>query len=231
MVQLKSGRSDVSRPIEERGYQYKKQFYQDDSVAADYDSHRFKSRRRAARNQLKWKAIQFALKVAQPIKTILDIPCGTGRFTPDLAKQGYHIVGADISVPMMSEARKQDSGENLHGYVQADAENLPFPENSLDCIMSIRFMHHIDPATRIRILRDMARVSCRWLIIDYRHRYSFRYRMRVAKLKLGLSKRVLPRVSHDELKHEFSTAGIDIVKVVPVGRFSDKWIVVGDCSN
>jgi len=206
-------------------------FYQDDSVAADYDSHRFKSKRRAARNQSKWEAIQAALKVARPVKKMLDIPCGTGRFTPDLARQGYHMIGADISVPMMSEARKLGSEGNLYGYVQADAENLPFPDNSLDCIMSIRFMHHIDPGTRIRILRDMARVSCRWVIIDYRHRYSFRYRMRAVKLKLGLTKRVLPRVSREELKHEFSAAGINIAEVIPVGKFSDKWIVVGNCSN
>lgn len=231
MVQLKPGRSDVSRPIEERDYEYKKQFYQDDSVAADYDSHRFKGKRRVARNQSKWEAIQSALKIAQPVKKMLDIPCGTGRFTPDLAKLGYQMVGADISVPMMAEARKLRSEESLYGYVQADAENLPFPDNSLDCILSIRFMHHIDSNTRIRILRDMARVSCRWLIIDYRHRYSFRYCMRAVKLKFGLTKRVLPRVSRDELDHEFSAAGIDIVEVIPVGRFSDKWIVVGDCSN
>lgn len=231
MVKLKSGRSDVSRPIEERDYEYKKQFYQDDSVAADYDSHRFKGKRRAARNQAKWEAIQTALKVVQPVKTMLDIPCGTGRFTPDLARLGYNMIGADISVPMMSEAKKLHSGESLYGYVQADAENLPFPDNSLDCILSIRFMHHIDPDTRIRILRDMARVSCRWVIIDYRHRYSFRYRMRAVKLKLGITRRELPRVSHDELNHEFSAAGIDIVSVIPVGKYSDKWIVVGDCSN
>ena len=165
MVQLKPSRTDVSRPIEEQDYTYKKQFYQDDSVAADYDDHRFKSKRRAARNRFKWEAIQTALKVVQPVRTILDIPCGTGRFTPGLARQGYHMIGADISLPMMAEARKLDSGENLYGYVQADAENLPFPDNFLDCIMSIRFMHHIDPGTRIRILRDMARVSSRWLII------------------------------------------------------------------
>ena len=125
-------------------------------------------------------------------------------------------------------SRQENPFQNID-FKKADAENLPFPDNSLDCVLSIRFMHHIDSATRIRILRDMARVSRHWVIIDYRHRYSFRYRMRAVKLKLGLTRRVLPRVSRDELEHEFSTAGIKIVKVIPVGKFSDKWIVVGDC--
>jgi ubiquinone/menaquinone biosynthesis C-methylase UbiE len=231
MVNLKPGRTDVSRPTEERDYVYKKQFYQDDLVAADYDSHRFKSRRRAARNRHKWEAIQSALKIAHPVRTIVDIPCGTGRFTPDLSRQGYHVIGADISVPMMTEAKKLDGGETLYGFVKADAENLPFPSNAVDCIISIRFMHHIDPDTRIKILGEMARVSRRCLIIDYRHRYSFRYRMRAIKLKLGLTKRVLPRVSRSELEYEFSMAKIKILEVIPVGRFSDKWIIVGDCGN
>ncbi len=229
MINLKPSRSDVSRPVEEQDYTYKKQFYQDDTVAADYDAHRFKSKRRAARNQQKWAAIQTALNLVGSVRTILDIPCGTGRFTPGLAGQGYHMIGGDISVPMMTEARKQGGPDSLYGYVQADAENLPFSDNSLDCIMSIRFMHHIDPATRIRILRDMARVSRRWVIIDYRHCYSIRFRVRAVKLKLGLTRRVLPRVTRGELDQEFSGAGIEIVKVIPVGRFSDKWIVVGDC--
>lgn len=231
MVQLKSGKTDVSRPVEERDYKYKKQFYQDSAVAADYDDHRFKSKRRAKRNRLKWEAIQKALQVTQSVKKILDIPCGTGRFTPDLANQGYEVIGGDISVQMMHEAQKLESSDTLHGYIQADAENLPFPDNSLDCIMSIRFMHHIDPATRIRILTDMKRVTKKWLIIDYRHRYSFRYRMRALKLKLGLTKRVLPRVSRDELEQEFTAAGVKILKVIPVGSYTDKWIVVGDCTG
>jgi ubiquinone/menaquinone biosynthesis C-methylase UbiE len=231
MAQFKPGQSDVSRPVEERDYQYKKQFYQNDQVAADYDSHRFKSKRRAARNQRKWDAIQAALGMTPDVSSVLDIPCGTGRFTHHLTRRGYQVIGADISVPMMREAASNGEDENLHGFVQADAENLPFPDNSLDCIMSIRFMHHIDPPTRIRILRDMARVSRRWLIIDYRHRYSFRYRMRALKLRLGLTKRVLPRVSRAELQQEFSAAGINILKVIPVGSFTDKWIVVGDCGN
>jgi hypothetical protein len=53
--------------------------------------------------------------------------------------------------------------------------------------------------------------------------------LRAVKLKLGLTKRVLPRVTREELSQEFSGAGIEIVKVIPVGKFSDKWIVVGEC--
>ena len=64
---------------------------------------------------------------------------------------------------------------NIAGYVRADAEALPFRTKSVDCLMSIRFLFHVDPQTRRRMLREFGRVSRRWIIADYRHKYSFRY--------------------------------------------------------
>ena len=53
--------------------------------------------------------------------------------------------------------------------MQANAEHLPLRNDSLDCVVCIRFMMHVDPATRVRMLREFHRVSRRWVIIDYRH--------------------------------------------------------------
>ena len=105
----------------------------------------------------------------------MDLPCGTGRFTGDLARAGYQVVGSDISVEMMQQAAKLLTHDNIRGYVRADAEAMPFPAKSVDCVMSIRFLFHVDPQTRRRMLREFGRVSRRWIIADYRHKYSFRY--------------------------------------------------------
>ena len=111
------------------------------------------------------------------VKTVVDLPCGTGRFTGHLARAGYQVVGSDISVEMMQQAAKLPSVQhaNIAGYVRADAEALPFAAKSVDCLMSIRFLFHVDPETRRRMLREYGRVSRRWVIADYRHKYSFRY--------------------------------------------------------
>jgi ubiquinone/menaquinone biosynthesis C-methylase UbiE len=172
----KPGRGDVSRADRAASYTYKKRFYQSSEVASDYDFHRFGSPERRRRNARKWKMIELALTHAGTVRTVLDLPCGTGRFTGHLARAGYEVIGSDIAMEMMQVAARQLAATpRLHGYVRADAERLPLADGAIDCVMSIRFLLHIDPATRVAIIREMARVSTRRQILDYRHKNSYRY--------------------------------------------------------
>jgi len=229
----KPSRDDPSKP-KEHGYAYKKQFYQSAEVAADYDEHRFRTPKRIRRNVRKWAAIQKALALTGGVKTVVDLPCGTGRFTGNLARAGYEVVGSDISVEMMQQAAKLPSvqHENIRGYVRADAESMPFPAKSVDCLMSIRFLFHVDPQTRRRMLREFGRVSRRWIIADYRHKYSFRYGVWKVAKTLGLTRRPFERVSVKSMKSEFEDAGLRVVKIIAVRRWlSDKWVVLAECGH
>ncbi len=227
----KPGKSDPSRPRED-GYGYKRDFYRSEQVAEDYDFHRFSSPERQKRNARKWAAIRRALAQATGVRTILDLPCGTGRFTGGLTREGFEVVGSDISMEMLRKAASipGGSGPAIRGYVQANAEALPLRGDSLDCVMSIRFMMHVDPATRVRMLREFARVSRRWMIIDYRHKYTIRYVLTNTFGKLGLGRAPLSRVSRKELEAEFAAAGLAIRDVIRVSTplFSDKWVVLAE---
>ena len=227
----KPSRDDPSKP-KEHGYAYKKQFYQSSEVAADYDEHRFRTPKRIRRNLRKWNAIQKALALTSDVKTIVDLPCGTGRFTGDLARAGYQVVGSDISVEMMQQAAKLLAHDNIRGYVRADAEAMPFPAKSVDCVMSIRFLFHVDPQTRRRMLREFGRVSRRWIIADYRHKYSFRYGVWKLTRALRLTKRPFERVSVKSMKSEFEDAGLRVIKIIAVRRWlSDKWVVLAESGH
>jgi ubiquinone/menaquinone biosynthesis C-methylase UbiE len=224
-------RDDPSKP-KEHGYAYKKQFYQSSEVAADYDEHRFRTPKRMRRNARKWSAIQKALAMAEGTRTVVDLPCGTGRFTGHLASAGYQVVGSDISIEMMHQAAKLLSQPNVAGYVRADAEALPFKSKSADCLMSIRFLFHVDPDTRRRMLREFGRVSRRWIIADYRHKYSFRYGVWKLSSMLGLTRRPFERVSVKSMKSEFEDAGLRVVKIFAVRRWlSDKWVVLAESGH
>lgn len=226
-------RDDPSKP-KQHGYEYKKQFYQSSEVAADYDEHRFRTPKRMRRNARKWAAIQKALAIAGDVKTVVDLPCGTGRFTGHLARAGYTVVGSDISIEMMQQAAKLESvkHENIKGYVRADAEAMPFHSKSTDCLMSIRFLFHVDPDTRRRMLREFGRVSRRWVIADYRHKYSARYGIWKVSKALGLTKRPFERVSVKSMTSEFEDAGLRVAKIIHVRRWlSDKWVVLAESGH
>jgi len=230
---VRPSRDDPSKP-KAHGYAYKKQFYQSSEVAADYDEHRFRTPQRQRRNERKWNAIQKALALTEGVRSVIDLPCGTGRFTGHLARAGFEVVGSDISVERMNQASGLANGQNanIKGYVRADAEAMPFATKSVDCLMSIRFLFHVDPQSRRRMLREFGRVSRRWIVADYRHKYSFRYGIwRVSRL-LGLTRRPFERVSFKEMKMEFEDAGLRIIKIIPVRRFlSDKWVVLAESGH
>ena len=114
--------------------------------------------------------------------------------------------------------------------MQANAEHLPLRNDSLDCVVSIRFMMHVDPATRVRMLREFHRVSRRWVIVDYRHCYSFRYVLTHTFGRLGLGRPPLSRVSRKELDRSSPMPGFAIRNVIRVSTplLSDKWIVLAE---
>ena len=228
LAQIKPNREDVSRLRPGEGYDYSKQFYQSWDVAEDYNFHRWGTPKRAQRNLKKWKKILEAIALTGGVKSILDVPCGTGRFTGRLAECGFEVIGSDIAIEMMKVARTGIGGmSGLDGYVRADAESLPFAESCVDCVLSIRFFLHIDAPTRVGILREMGRVTRRWLIIDYRHKYNYRYTVWRLRRSLRLTDIVLDRVSRAQLDREFAEAGLRVRAVLPVSRvFSDKWIVL-----
>src|SRR6185436_2649864 len=133
---------------------------------------------------------------------------------------------------MMQQASKLLAEGNIAGYVRADAEALPFRTKSADCLMSIRFLFHVDPQTRRRMLREFGRVSRRWIIADYRHKYSLRYGVSKLSRLLGLTRRPFERVSVKSMKSEFEDAGLRVVKIVAVRRWlSDKWVVLAESGH
>ena len=209
-------RDDPSKP-KAHGYAYKKQFYQSSEVAADYDEHRFRTPKRQRRNARKWNAIQKALALADGVKTDRRSALRHRPFhRASWRAPGYQVVGSDISLEMMQQAAKLPSVQhaNIAGYVRADAEALPFRSKSADCLMSIRFLFHVDPETRRRMLREFGRVSRRWVIADYRHKYSFRYGVWKLSRMLGLTRRPFERVSVKSMKAEFEDAGLRVAKII-----------------
>lgn len=58
---------------------------------------------------------------------ILDVGCGTGRHSIELAKRGYQVTGVDLSEAQLARARQKAQAENLEiNFLQQDARCLEF---------------------------------------------------------------------------------------------------------
>jgi SAM-dependent methyltransferase len=58
---------------------------------------------------------------------ILDIGCGTGRHSLELARRGYAVVGIDLSESLLRKAEQKASERGLDVvFLKHDARNLPF---------------------------------------------------------------------------------------------------------
>jgi len=58
---------------------------------------------------------------------IIDIGCGTGRHSIELAKRGYKITGIDLSESLLKKAREKSKQQDVRvDFLKHDARNLPF---------------------------------------------------------------------------------------------------------
>jgi SAM-dependent methyltransferase len=69
----------------------------------------------------------------QPGDSILDVGCGTGRHSIELAKRGYAVTGLDLSSEML--ARAADAGVNVD-WIHADATQIILPRK-YDCAICL----------------------------------------------------------------------------------------------
>ncbi|MSP13137.1 MAG: class I SAM-dependent methyltransferase [Chloroflexi bacterium] len=111
-------------------------------------------------------------------ESILEVACGTGRVTLQLAREGLRLVGLDRSGPMLAVARQKSAGvPHLH-WVEGDMRSFELnetfgliiipghsfqymltPEDQIACLGCIR--RHLVPGGRLVVHLDHQNIS--WL--------------------------------------------------------------------
>ena len=121
-----------------------------------------------------WKRFTIELSAVRPGQTVLDIAGGTGdlsaRFSKLVGAEGKVIL-ADINASMLQVGRDKllDAGAfgNLH-MVQCDAQYLPFPDNSVDCITIAFGLRNVtDKALALRSMERILKPGGRLLILEF----------------------------------------------------------------
>src|SRR5690349_580936 len=111
-----------------------------------------------------WDRILDLVVPARPGLAALDIGCGTGFLSLELAARGHRVTGVDFAPSMLAIARRKAAQQHLDLRLeQADAEQLPFPPGSFDLVISrhvLWTLPHPEAALDewIRVLRPGGRV-------------------------------------------------------------------------
>lgn len=191
-----------------------KQSYQDQQVAQNYDRERFSSFAGGVFDYLEKKTIKKVLRRARRqgyISTVLDIPCGTGRITECFLKQGLQVLGGDISQEMIAVAHTKLArfGDRV-AFSRLDLDQLDLPDSTYDLVSCIRLFHHLDTEQRSAVLRELARVSRRYVLVNVSYSSPFyRQRRRLKKwLRQGVSRTSSTWV---EIQRETRDAGLQVV--------------------
>ena len=80
------------------------------------------------------RQIKFVKTPLKPTGLVLDLACGTGRHLIPLGKEGYGIIGFDISGNLLRIAKSRWSGAQV---VQGDMRFLPFKPETFSAAVSM----------------------------------------------------------------------------------------------
>jgi len=111
----------------------------------------------------------------QPGEAVLDVGCGTGTLAL-VAKERVgaagRVSGIDPSAQLLTRARRKAARRGLEiNFQLGEIEQLPFPDQSFDVVLSTLMMHHLPDDLKRQGLAEIARVlkpGGRLLVVDAR---------------------------------------------------------------
>ena len=112
-------------------------------------------------------SVKFITNVLEPDFKVLDVGCGPGSITIDLAKnyltKGGSVIGVEPTEDIINAANsmKQSSGADVDNvsFQIGSIYNLPFEDNTFDLVFSHQVIVHL--ADPIKALKELARVTKR----------------------------------------------------------------------
>ena len=119
-----------------------------DAEAPTYDEHEYPSDM-----QREWVAR--ALRLIPPGGTVLDAPCGTGKYFPVLAAAGHPVVGADQSAGMLAQARARGIAVALEHVALQD---LSYAQE-FDAVITVDAMENVAPEDWPLVLANLHRAA------------------------------------------------------------------------
>ena len=145
------------------------------------------------------------------VTRILDLGCGTGRFSEALAARfNAEVIGLDPSQKMLELARNKQHDARVQ-YQLGRAETIPLPSESVDLVFMSMSLHHFNDMTVAarecrRVLRNNGRVVIRTATREQVNAYPY---VPFIEASRPILEEVLPSVA--EICDAFAAAGLHVL--------------------
>ena len=95
----------------------------------------------------------------QDKKDFLDLGCGRGRHSIQFGRAGFNVYAFDISEEAIKSCKEWAESEGLTlNYQQGDMLELPYDDESIDCIMCRNVINHTDTLGVKKVISEIHRV-------------------------------------------------------------------------
>ena len=88
---------------------------------------------------------------------VLDVGCGSGRITNQVAQFSGSVVGIDEDASLVRAARENSAARNVT-YLVGGAQKLEFGKNEFDAVLFIKSLHHVPNELQAGALAEACRV-------------------------------------------------------------------------
>ena len=194
--------------------EYRKRIKTDAEAAESY------TRRKADKHAAEMALIERGFALCPEVKSALDAPCGVGRATVWMAQQGFEATGIDLGEAAVDYTRKALSEAGLDGDArQMDVENTDFADRAFDAVLCFRLLHHFpDAEPRRRLIRELCRISDRYVLISYISPWSFTSIRRRIQRRFGKPLKQF-HTPLSEVRAYFAEQDFSLVDDLPQSRF------------
>jgi len=124
-----------------------------------YDKKRFSDPHGILFNDLETEQLYKVLCQLDGHKKILEVGCGTGRFTKIFLSTENKVYGLDLSIHMLKQAISKTGKSGPVKYIQAEAGSIPLKDDIFDFVYSIRLINQLPSREyAFEVIKEMIRV-------------------------------------------------------------------------
>jgi len=195
------------------------QRYEDFEKAKNYNLKYDRKPLKRLSTKREYQILKHLLGSQKHCATMLEIPCGGGRISPQLVPATDLLIQADVGLGQILYGMSREKLNIPQIWMTASAFHIPLQNNSVDAAICIRLSHHLPTyQQREDLLAELLRVAKRYVVMTFFDFHSIKNllrRLRQSRPKLTMT---LSQVSSIAAQHGATLAACPRLSILGSGH-------------